>query len=131
MPRLEYFLVSESSTIDNETGALSVFNVMNEAKFENFPAVLPKLVLVTCWICTPDEIRKKEEFQVTFNFSLPDPAVNGPIRSGFQAESRFQHLIMTVVAIPVNCPGEIVIDLLLNERKEASHTIQALKSLPQ
>ena len=37
MPRLEYFLVSEGSTIDSETGALSVFNVVNEAKFREPP----------------------------------------------------------------------------------------------
>jgi hypothetical protein len=123
MPRLEYFLVSEGSTVDSETGALSVFNVMNEARFENFPAVLPKLFLVTCWLPTQDEIRNGDEFQVTFNFSLPDPAKNGQIRSGFQAESRFQHLIMNVAGIPVDRPGEIVIDVLLNDQKQASHTI--------
>ena len=123
MPRLEYFLVSESSTIDNESGAFSVFNVMNEAKFENFPAVLPKLALVACWIPTPDEIGSGDEFQVTFNFRLPDSAQSGQIRSSFQAESRFQHLIMNVVGIPVERPGEIVIDLLLNDQKQASHTI--------
>jgi hypothetical protein len=123
MPRLEYFLVSESSTIDNETGALSVFNIVNEATFEKFPTVLPKLVLVTCWIPTAEEIRNKDEFQVTFTFSFPDAPNHGQIRSSFQAEARFQHLIMNVVGVPVERPGEIVIDLLLNEQKTASHTI--------
>jgi hypothetical protein len=123
MPRLEYFLVSESSSVDSETGALSVFSVLNEAKFDSFPAVLPKVALVTCWIPSPKEIETKEEFQVTFKFRVPDSAKNGEIRSGFQAESRFQHLILNVAGIPVDHPGEIVIDLLLNEQHQASHTI--------
>ncbi|MGA2065543.1 MAG: hypothetical protein ABSG86_11265 [Thermoguttaceae bacterium] len=123
MPRLEYFLVSESSTVDNETGALSVFNVINEIKVESFPAVLPKLALVTCWIPTPDEIRDGDEFQVTFEFSVPGSTENGKIRSSFQAESSFQHLIMNVVGVPVARPGEIVIALLLDDQKQASHTI--------
>ena len=123
MPRLEYFLVSESSSVDNETGALSVFNVVNEAKFDGFPTALTKVALVTCWIPTPEEIAAGDEFQVTFKFSLPDSARNNAIRSGFQAESRFQHLIVNVAGIPVDRPGEIVIDVLLNDQKQASHTI--------
>ena len=65
--RVLSFLVGESSTIDSETGALSVFNVMNEAKLENSPVVLPKLFLVTCWLPTANKIRNGDEFQVTFN----------------------------------------------------------------
>ena len=78
---------------------------------------------MTCWLPTPDEIRGGDEFQVIFNFGLPDSAKNGQIRSSFQAESRFQHLIMHVAGIPVDRSGEIVIDLLLDDQKQASHTI--------
>jgi len=40
MPQLEYFLVAESTSVDQHTNRVSIFNVAETANVENFPALI-------------------------------------------------------------------------------------------
>lgn len=52
--KLNYALISEDASVDSEQ-RLTIINTFNEIKSDNFPAVHPKLVVVTSYYLEEDE----------------------------------------------------------------------------
>lgn len=123
MPRLEYFLVAESCSVDQSTGALSIFNVLNEISYDQFPNVIPSLAVICCWVCSPDEISEGNEHLARFSFKMPDGSAGKELTGTFTAVNRIHHLIYRISFVPVNKSGEIRVDLQLDGERQASHTI--------
>ena len=55
MPRLEYFIVSESISVDQRTNRVSVFNVVDELQVSQFPATIPQVVATSAWNREPSD----------------------------------------------------------------------------
>ena len=68
MPRLEYFLVAESISVDRETNQLSVFNVLDDLEL-SLPTQIPQLVALSSWNIEPHE--RDQDLQVMLRILLP------------------------------------------------------------
>lgn len=123
MPKLEYFLVAQSCSVDQSTGALSIFNVLNEEYFDKFPNVIPNLALICCWVCNPEEIIEGNEHLAKFLFKMPDGSAGKDFTGTFKVADRIQLLIYRIAFVPIEHCGEVRIDLHLDGEHQASHTI--------
>lgn len=123
MPKLEYFIVCESISVDRDTNRVSLFNVVEDlsAVPQGQPAiVVAQLVAVSAWNREPED--SGQDFQAILRIHPPgdeprDFAVNFRMR---QARHR---LYMRVQGVPAQRPGELKFELLLNSRHAATHTI--------
>jgi hypothetical protein len=122
MPRLEYFLVAEATSIDRETNNISIFNVLNDVRFESLPVIIPKGVAISCWIASEQEIAEKSQLQAVLRIHAPgdEPRV---YRGNFTCDVRVQHILFEIVGMKIGAAGELRFDLDLNERNVASHTV--------
>lgn len=74
MPRLEYFLVSESTSTDAESRRVSVYNIINEVRFTGEGTPIPQLACVSCWIFSDEEIQNSHESHVRIRLTVPGDA---------------------------------------------------------
>ncbi len=122
MPRLEYFIVAESFSVDRDTNAVSIFNVYNERKVDSFPVDLPRMVAISCWIASADEIRDKADAQAAIVIKNGNSS-SGPHRFNFTCDAKIRHLIIELSDYQVQHPGTLEIELLLNDSHEATHQV--------
>jgi hypothetical protein len=120
MARLEFFVVSESVSVDQQTNRLSLFNVIEQVASTNFPSALPSAVAVSMWIAEDgDDVR---DFQCTLRITLP----NGnpyEFASNFKFRARRHRVIQRVEGFPLNEPGVLRFEVLLNGERAASHEV--------
>jgi hypothetical protein len=122
MPTLEYFLIAESCSVDAERNSLSIFHVMNDVRVDQFPAFIPELVVVSAWVHNPEELERRTESQIRIEFRMPgQPPVS--FRGNLTAEARFQNVNLTFREVPIPAAGDTIVDVLLNEVHQATHTI--------
>ncbi len=112
MARLEFFVVSESVSVDQQTNRLSLFNVLEQVASINFPSVLPSAVAVSMWMAEDgDDVR---DFQCTLRITLPNDNRH-EFASNFKFRARRQRVIQRVEGFPLNEPGvlrfEVGVDL--------------------
>lgn len=124
MPSLEYFLVCESVSVDQETRRVSLFNVVEEVRVLAFPANVPQMVVVTSWNLTANDLG--QDFQVQVRFSSNGVELAAPFPMNFHGQSPRHRLIAHIVGMPITGPGDIRIELHLNNEYSASHTITAV-----
>ena len=122
MPELEYFIVAESYSVDSDSNALSLFNVLNEVRTPTFPTTLPKLVAISCWIATPEEIAAECDSQVVIQF-LSDGQDPKLFRGNFTCDRRLQHVVLEIKGVQVDHPSEFRVELQLNGEHKAWHRI--------
>lgn len=123
MPKLEYFLVAESTSTDSDTNAISIFNVFTERRVESFPETVRRAILVTCWFSTEEELVAKPAMQAEIFLRVPDKEL-GPFRHNFTCESEFQHLLLEMEDLEISKPGLLEIELKVNGKHEATHRIR-------
>lgn len=130
MPRLEYFLVCESTSIDVETNRISLFNVIEELHLapQGAPARQPAIpvsqcVAVACWNQEPDD--EEQDYQETVRICPPGQGQNRDFHVNFsmQGQGRRHRVTLRLQGIPQLEPGELRFELLLNGDYVASHTI--------
>ena len=122
MPELEYFVVAESYAHDRDTNSISIFNVLNERKYDNFPVTIPRLLFISCWIATPQEIQDKSDAHLGIRINAPGHQ-NDPFLMNFTCDVEFQHLVAEYSGLVINQPSTFKIELLLNGEYKASHTL--------
>lgn len=136
MPRLEYFLVCESVSVDRETNRISLFNVIEDIRFskpgtETTAPWLVNFVAVSCW--NREDGDEDVDFQATLRIHSP-PSDEGEQREpkdlplNFRMQSRRQRLLMRFAApvLPRTRSGKLRFELLLNGRHCAEHEIDIL-----
>jgi hypothetical protein len=123
MPRLEYFLVSEDVSVDQSTGRLSIFNVLNDVEFDEIPAVIHKLVVVACWIAEQPEVDEHLECQAQIRFEMPGGEEGRTFNANFTVEQKRQQILYRVEMVPIRLAGEVRIDLSLSGQHQATHSI--------
>ncbi len=129
MPTLEFFVVAESFSIDRQSNRLSIFNIVETLTAEEFPVVLPSMVVVTCLNLTDDELG--EDFQVLLNVcSGGDSPLGGPFPTNFKAQSRRHRVIQSFQGVPFSKPGDIRFEQTLNGDHLATHLLEVKHAAP-
>lgn len=120
MPKLEYFLVAESISIDQDRNTVSLFHVLEDATART-PWLFPQLVAVSAWNIQPEEIGS--DFQATLRIHLPgeqqEPPESTVNFTGQQTRQRIHHFVQGLNAEEV---GDVVFEILMNGKHAASHT---------
>ena len=122
MPKLEYFLVSESLSVDQETNLVSIFRILEEWSGK-LPVILPHLVATSSWLMEPDE--KEKDFQATLRVRthtgevLPEP---GDFNINFTTERDRHRIFHHIHNLRIEDPGPLVFEISLNGKRQASHT---------
>ncbi len=131
MPRLEYFLVAESLSVDAATNRVSIFNVLEEVPVPivpGFPVPLPSMVAIACWVAEPgDETR---DFQASFAAHVPGEPEPRRFEVNFRMLQRRARTVLTLQWLPLTAPGEMLLEVSLNGRAVAHHSISITLAVP-
>jgi hypothetical protein len=122
MPRLEYFLASESLSVDMNSNTISVYHILNEVFLDEMPGRLPMLAVVAAWIYDEAEIRDKKEFQAKIELQLPGSETK-LFRTNMKAMKRFSNIHLQILDVAIEKSGDLVIKMILDDEEKASHTI--------
>jgi hypothetical protein len=130
MPKLEYFLLCESISVDQETNRVSLFNVLEDlhlAKSPNennnkLPFILNQFVAVAVFNREPED--SDREFEASLKYNLPD-GTHKDHKIKFKMERNRQRIVMRFVGMPpVAKDGLLRFDLAVNGEHKGTHTIQ-------
>ena len=122
MPKLEYFLVAESVSIDRDQNRVSVFNILEEVSIpKSDPKIIPYLVAFSSWIIAPEDQGK--DFQVSVELAGPnlDRTLVFPVN--FTANGNRQRTRVGISGMPIERTGDTVFSLKLNGEQTASHNL--------
>lgn len=124
MPRLEYFVVSESVSIDKNRNTVSIFHVMNKIGLSPLPGAIPMLSAISGWEFSETELKDKAEFQVKFEFRTPGSTEPKIFRSNLNSSVRFKNVHLEIQEVPIEQAGDLKVTLYLDDVSQATHTIQ-------
>ncbi len=122
MARLEYFLVAESLSVDQQTNRISFFNVVEQVNVSEFPYTIPQIIAVAAW--NAEEGDDKKDFQVTVRITSPGDE-SKEFRRNFPIPAKRIRVILGFQGIKLTSPGTLQLELLLNGKHEATHSIDA------
>lgn len=120
MARLEYFLVAESVSVDQQTNRISFFNVVEQVSSSKFPATIPQIIAVAGW--NTDEGDDKKDFQVTVRITSPGGEPKD-FHLNFRMGAKRSRAILVFQGIKLAGPGKLVVELSLNDKHQAAHSI--------
>jgi hypothetical protein len=123
MPAIEYFLLAQSVSTDQDTNLVSVFHIMEEFPTK-LPGVIPKLVAVSSWNMADDD--RGHDFQVTLRVPQPSVKDAAPYRDfpiNFTTDRMRHRVFHHVKDVPVNQFGDLVFEILLNGEPIATHRL--------
>jgi hypothetical protein len=121
MAKLEYFIVCERTSVDVETNSISLFHVLEDLFPDEFPYTLPRLEAVSLWILGPGD--EETDFQATLKVFLPGEETGVPFPMNLSKGRMRYRTVLVVLDIPLNKPGELKIEVLLNNVHAADHTV--------
>ncbi len=121
MPKLEYFLVSESISVDQRTNRLSLFNILSEFRSDQFPAVIPQAVVISAWNYESGD--EDIDYQVKVHVSLPGKEKPKNFSTNIKIESNRHRLFQEFVNLQIAKPGELKFEVFINDEYIASHTV--------
>ncbi len=128
MPKLEYFLLCESVSVDQDTNRISLFNVLEDFQIASPESngktpgyFLGQFVAVALFNREPDDSEK--DFEACLRFNLPDDK-HSEHRIAFRMDRNRQRLLLRFVGMPpVDKDGMLRFELLLDGIRCASHTV--------
>ena len=123
MPKLEYFLVCESVSIDQETNRVSLFNIIEDiqpATRGTSGVIIVQLVAASCWIRAPGDEDKDFQAILRIHASEEEPK---DFAMNFRMEKPRQRLSLRIQGAPQSKPGNLRFELLLNGQHAAEHTV--------
>jgi hypothetical protein len=124
MPKLEYFLIARSISLDAERNSLSIFHVMNDCLVPEIPGTIAELVLVSAWMFSSDELQQKRECQLRMEFRLPGSEDPIAFRGNMEASVRFQSFNLSFADVPIESAGDVVVTIYLDDQPMATHTLE-------
>lgn len=124
MPKLEYFLVAESVSIDQASNSLSLFHVLEEVHSLGLPVLVPRMTAVSTWLVSPEEFG--QDFQSTLVVHRPDGSQFHEFKLNFTARSARHRLITNFERFPIDASGEWRFELQLDGAHAASHHMSVL-----
>ncbi len=127
MARLEYFIVSKSSSVDISTNEVSAFEILEEIHVENFPFIYPGCVAIT--VLRPEEGDEEKDFQGRLCVTLPSGETNEN-RVNFRMTSVRHRLIQRIVGLPLTEAGILKFEIKVNDEHFAEHIVDIHHSRP-
>ncbi len=121
MPALEYFLVCRSMQVDLFTDEVSFLNMLEDIAPEAFPHVIPIAVAVSLWNFQAGE--EGIDYQATLVVKVPGNA-EVPFPMNFSRGPHRCRAVQSIAEIPVNGPGDVQFEVLLNGVHGATHTVK-------
>lgn len=121
MARLEYFLVCESVSIDQETNKISLFNVLEGAQGKSFPVIIPTIAAVSAWNRQSGD--EDTDYQIILRMQLPGEVEKKDFRTNIRLDQQRHRVIQRIENIQINQPGELIFEVLINEVSSAHHVI--------
>ena len=128
MPKLEYFLLCESVSVDQDTNRISLFNLLEDFQIASPETngkapgyFLGQFVAVALFNREPDDGEK--DFEACLRFKLPNDQ-HSEHKIAFRMERNRQRVLMRFVGMPpVGNDGVLRFELLLEGTQCASHTV--------
>ena len=124
MPKLEYFIVAESVSIDQTTNCISIFHVLEQINIREFPTPLRQLTAIAHW--NAEKVDIDRDFQVTIVVTPPGDEPK-EFHQNFRIIRPRHRTIANLVGLPLTQPGTLTIEIRLNGEHKAYHTIDILK----
>ncbi|MEQ8857595.1 MAG: hypothetical protein RIC56_03015 [Pseudomonadales bacterium] len=125
MARIEFFVVADSVSVDQQTNTMSVFEVLEEIHVDNpKPRVLlGKCVAVALWIRGEDE-EPGQDLQQKLTITQP----NGESQSfqtnfSFNQSSDRHRILNRIQGLPVKGVGQLRFEIAINGVHAATHTV--------
>lgn len=124
MAHMEFFIVSEELSIDQQTNRLSLFNVLEQIASPNFPSVLLSAAAVSLWVAEPGD--DERDFQCALRV-IPPGGSHRDLTTNFKFRSRRHRVIQRLQGFPINEPGVLRFEVLLNGEYQASHEVDVVR----
>lgn len=103
------FAVSEGAAIDQETNALSVFNVIDEITSVGLPLLIPKVVITLIVECDEEVVEEVKGSIVIMNNDNEIHNISADIRFSGAPKARLR---VTVGGLPVHESGKLIFKYL-------------------
>jgi len=123
---MEFFVVSEEVSVDQQTNRLSLFNVLEQLAGPNFPFPL-SAVAVSLWVA--EEGDDGRDFQCMLRVLLPD-GNRHDFTTNFTFRGRRHRVIQRIIGFPINEPGMLRFEVRINGEYQASHEVDVLRINP-
>jgi hypothetical protein len=122
---LELFAVCESVIIDQMTNQLTMVNVIETVKAASFPIQMPIACVVSLMRVDPEDIGV--HWQARIKVTVPGGESQShdlPANFAIPSAVKRHRIIHKVEGLPAFQPGQIVLQLLINGEKKATHIIE-------
>jgi hypothetical protein len=120
MAHMEFFIVSEELSVDQQTNRLSLFNILEQISGPNFPLMLVSAVAVSLWVAEPGD--EERDFQCTLRI-IPPGGDQRDFTTNFRFRSRRHRIIQRLQGFQLNEPGLLRVEMLLNGEYQARHEV--------
>lgn len=124
MARLEFFVVSNSVSIDRQTNLATIIEVAEVFTFPDFPGMVINCVAFSLW--RREEGEEGKDFQVALRIASPD-ADDFEMRSNFKMTRLRHRMVQRVQGIPILREGQVRFEVLLNGEHAAEHIVDVKK----
>ena len=123
MPRLEFFVVARSFSVDRYSNRLSLFDIMELVQPLVLPAVIPRVIAVAAWHI--EESDHGEHFQATIKLNVSGDDDNSArvVNQNFVGDGILHHSVAGFTNVLIRESGAIELELLLNNKHAASHRV--------
>jgi hypothetical protein len=129
MAELEYFLVCRSVASDIENNELSFHGVLEDFYPIALPTVIPRIVAISAWRADADEA--KLDLQAILRVFLPSETEGVDFAMNL-APGRMRHrALQALYDVPVDIPGDLRCEVMLNGKHQATHIITIHPAPPQ
>lgn len=126
MASLEFFVVAESVSVDQVTNKVSVFEVLERTGFKpNTNNAIARCVACSLWRMTAEDIG--QDFQVMLKIFQPGEESPRESATNFTANSDRHRVFVHLVGVPIQQPGELRLEVLLNGEHAAEHIIAVVE----
>lgn len=128
MPSLEYFVVAESMSVDQQTNQVSVFNILEEVRTSNLPVVLPQVVCVCTLNLGANDMGMEHHAVLRVRTPRGEPR---EFAARFKASHRRQRVFTRLLGLPLETIGELVFEISVGGLHLATHTVFVELATPQ
>ena len=123
MPELEYFVVAESVSIDQDTNRVSLFNVLETIE-SDLPHQIAQFTAVAVWLS--QQVEEGRDCQAMLKVRVPGEDKDREFPVNFTVISLRNRTIIQVEGLTVPQHGDVKFSLFLNGVYAASHTISVV-----
>jgi len=121
MARLEFFIVCRSVSVDIDTDEITLSQVIEDIFAEDFPQHVAKIMAVSSWEMASDEWDK--DFQAILRVTVPGEHQGREFPMNLSRGRRRYRAIQSISQIPLPCPGDLKVEVLLNGKHAATHIV--------